>query len=252
MHTIRLGLGALLVAALGSGGACETASGSAAAATAPTTAQDKNAAKRAKMVETQLVRRGITDEGVLQAMRRVPRHEFVPDVMKPSAYADRPLPIGHDVTISQPYIVALMTQSAELTGDETVLEVGTGSGYQAAILSQLCRQVVTIERIAELAEPAKRVLEELGVENVTFVTGDGTLGCPEFAPYDAILVTAAAPMTPAPLYEQLRIGGRLIIPVGSEEMQELECVVKTEGEPEIHPLCGCRFVKLIGEHGWRN
>jgi protein-L-isoaspartate(D-aspartate) O-methyltransferase len=196
--------------------------------------------------------RGIRDPRVLDAIQHTRRDLFVPERMRQYAYEDDALPIGHAQTISQPYIVALMTQAAELTGNEIVLEVGTGSGYQAAILSQLCRQVVTIERIAELAEPARRVLEELGVENVTFVTGDGTLGCPEFAPYDAILVTAAAPMTPAPLYEQLKIGGRLIIPVGSEEMQELECVVKTEDEPEIHPLCGCRFVKLIGEHGWRN
>jgi protein-L-isoaspartate(D-aspartate) O-methyltransferase len=196
--------------------------------------------------------RGIRDPRVLDAIQTTRRDRFVPASVRRYAYHDDALPIGHAQTISQPYIVALMTQAAELTGDETVLEIGTGSGYQAAILSQLCKRVVTIERIAALAEPAKRALDELRIENVTFVTGDGTLGCPEFAPYDAILVTAAAPGTPLPLYEQLRPGGRLIIPVGNEEMQELECVVKTAAGPEIHPLCGCRFVKLIGEFGWRD
>jgi protein-L-isoaspartate(D-aspartate) O-methyltransferase len=195
--------------------------------------------------------RGIRDSRVLDAIQHTRRDLFVPAAVRRYAYEDDALPIGHAQTISQPYIVALMTQAAELTGDETVLEIGTGSGYQAAILSQLCRHVITIERIAELAEPAKRVLEELGVANVTFITGDGTLGCAEFAPYDAILVTAAAPDTPLPLYEQLRVGGRLVIPVGNEEMQQLECVVKTEAGPDIQPLCGCRFVRLIGEHGWR-
>lgn len=208
-------------------------------------------AKQQLALRRGLASRGIHDSRVLHAIQRTRRDLFVPRAMKQYAYEDDALPIGRGQTISQPYIVALMTQAAELTGDETVLEVGTGSGYQAAILSQLCRRVVTIERIAELAEPARRVLEELGVENVTFITGDGTLGCPKFAPYDAILVTAAAPDTPSPLYEQLRVGGRLIIPVGSEEMQELECVVKTDAGPDINPLCGCRFVKLIGEHGWR-
>jgi protein-L-isoaspartate(D-aspartate) O-methyltransferase len=195
--------------------------------------------------------RGIRDPRVLDAIQNTRRDRFVPSAVRRYAYYDDALPIGHGQTISQPYIVALMTQAAALAGEETVLEIGTGSGYQAAVLSRLCRRVVTIERIAELAEPAKQVLHELGVENVTFITGDGTLGCPEFAPYDAILVTAAAPDIPAPLYDQLCDGGRLVIPVGNEEMQELECVVKTPAGAEIHSLCGCRFVKLIGEHGWR-
>ena len=194
--------------------------------------------------------RGITDSRVLDAIRLTRRDRFIPKSLSRIAYADDALPIGHAQTISQPYIVALMTQAAGLTGEESVLEIGTGSGYQAAILSQLCRQVVTIERIAELAVPAKRILAELGYGNITFVTGDGTLGCPEFGPYDAILVTAAAPHLPQPLYDQLKPNGRLVIPIGNEEVQELECIVRTESGPAVKELCGCRFVKLIGEAGW--
>ena len=194
--------------------------------------------------------RGITDSRVLDAIRLTRRDRFIPKSLSRIAYADDALPIGHAQTISQPYIVALMTQAAGLTGEESVLEIGTGSGYQAAILSQLCRQVVTIERIAELAVPAKRILAELGYGNITFVTGDGTLGCPEFGPYDAILVTAAAPHLPQPLYDQLKPAGRLVIPIGNEVIQELECIVRTESGPAVKELCGCRFVKLIGEAGW--
>ncbi|MFQ5731549.1 MAG: protein-L-isoaspartate(D-aspartate) O-methyltransferase [Planctomycetaceae bacterium] len=198
----------------------------------------------------QLENRGITDVRVLDAIQNTRRDLFVPADMRQYAYADDALPIGHAQTISQPYVVALMTQEALLRGDETVLEVGTGSGYQAAVLSQLCRRVVTIERIAELAEPARRHLEEQGYANITFHVGDGTLGCPEHAPYDAILVTAAAPDIPQPLYEQLADGGRLIIPVGNEDFQELQRITRMEPGPRIDRLCGCRFVKLIGAAGW--
>jgi len=199
-----------------------------------------------------LENRGITDPRVLEAVQQTRRDRFVPANMQRYAYHDEALPIGGGQTISQPYIVALMTQAAELSGGETVLEVGTGSGYQAAILSRLCRRVVTIERLPELAEDAREVLEELGVTNVTFHFGDGTRGCPQEAPYDAILVTAAAPDIPQPLYDQLAPGGRLIIPVGSAELQQLERVVKAEPKPIVDVLCDCRFVKLIGEYGWPN
>jgi protein-L-isoaspartate(D-aspartate) O-methyltransferase len=205
-----------------------------------------------RRLRAELEQEGISDVRVLEVIQNTPRDRFVPAEHQQHAYANDALPIGHAQTISQPYIVALMTQAAKLTGNETVLEIGTGSGYQAAVLSQLCRQVVTIERIAELAEPARQRLAELGDDNITFYIGDGTLGCPEHAPYDAILVTAAAPDIPQPLYQQLRDGGRLIIPVGSEISQELQRITKTESGPKIEKLCDCRFVKLIGEAGWQS
>ena len=198
----------------------------------------------------QLRQRGISDERVLEAMEQVPRERFVPENLKAEAYADVALPIGQGQTISQPYVVGLMTQALRLKGDETVLEIGTGSGYQAAVLSKLCRQVVTVERLHELADPTKELLLELGVSNVTFFVGDGTLGCPDFAPYDGIIVTAAAPDIPAPLFQQLKEGGRLVIPVGSEESQTLMAIQKQEGRPVTETLCECRFVKLIGAAGW--
>ena len=154
----------------------------------------------------------------------------------------------HDV--KEHDIVAIMTQALALTGTQTVLEIGTGSGYQAAILSQLCAKVITMERIAELAHPAQQVLEELGVENIKFCIGDGTLGWPDQAPYDGIIVTAAAPRIPDPLYQQLKLGGRLVIPVGNEWTQRLEVVEKREPDPKIYSVCDCRFVKLIGKAGW--
>ncbi|MCA9069697.1 MAG: protein-L-isoaspartate(D-aspartate) O-methyltransferase [Planctomycetaceae bacterium] len=194
--------------------------------------------------------RGITDERVLAAISRVPRERFVPAELHDDAYADIALPIGEGQTISQPYIVALMTQSLMLTGEETVLEIGTGSGYQASVLSQLCRWVITVERLRKLAEPTQVLLQELNVSNVTFYIGDGTLGCPDLAPYDGILVTAAAPDIPAPLFEQLQEGGRLIIPVGTVEEQTLLRVTKKNNRPVSEALCECRFVKLIGEAGW--
>jgi protein-L-isoaspartate(D-aspartate) O-methyltransferase len=195
--------------------------------------------------------RGITDVRVLDAIEETRRDLFVPESLRHAAYDDSALPIGNGQTISQPYIVALMTQELHLEGDENVLEVGTGSGYQAAILSQLCRTVVTIERIEALSLSAQRVLSELGVRNVIFLIGDGTLGNAEHGPYDRIIVTASAPAVPEPLYEQLKPGGRLVAPIGDESMQELVLVEKTDSGPEVTPLCGCRFVKLIGEAGWR-
>jgi protein-L-isoaspartate(D-aspartate) O-methyltransferase len=195
--------------------------------------------------------RDITDVRVLDAIEQTQRDLFVPESLRHAAYDDAALPIGNGQTISQPYIVALMTQELRLAGNETVLEVGTGSGYQTAILARLCRTVVTIERIETLSESAKRVLTESGVGNVVFLVGDGTLGNSERGPYDRILVTASAPSVPQPLYEQLKPGGLLIAPVGDESMQEVILVERTVSGPKTTPLCGCRFVKLIGEAGWR-
>jgi len=176
---------------------------------------------RAEMVEHQLRRRGIRDERVLAAFLKVPRHKFVRPQDLWVAYDDYPLPIGYGQTISQPYIVALMTELLALKGDERVLEVGTGSGYQAAILAELAKEVITIERIPELARRAQRVLTDLGYRNVTVLVGDGSLGAPDFAPFDAIIVTAAAPHPPKALLEQLKDGGRLVIPIGDRTLQEL-------------------------------
>jgi len=195
--------------------------------------------------------RGITDATVLDVMEATERDRFVPAALRGAAYDDSALPIGNDQTISQPYIVALMTQELGLTGCEKVLEVGTGSGYQAAILARLCHSVVTIERIEVLSREARTVLAEMGFRNITFVIGDGTLGNPAQAPYDRIIVTASPPSVPAPLYEQLTPGGRLIAPIGDGESQALVLVEKTDSGPKMTPVCGCRFVKLIGEAGWR-
>ena len=198
----------------------------------------------------QLESREITEVRVLDVVERTRRDLFVPQELRERAYEDNALPIGAEQTISQPYIVALMTQELSLAGDERVLEIGTGSGYQTAILAQLCREVVTIERLDELALPAQRVLADLGLTNIEFRIGDGTLGCPERAPYDGIIVTAAAPEIPAPLYRQLASGGRMVIPVGDEHLQSLLVVTKREEQAEIREVCGCRFVKLIGDAGW--
>lgn len=204
----------------------------------------------AELVET-LRRRGIVDERVLDAIAGVDRSRFVPDEYQTHAWDDNALPIAGGQTISQPYIVALMSEALELRGDETVLEIGTGSGYQAAVLCRLCRRVVSIERLSELQEDAKRVLVEIGCDNIVFRTGDGTLGVSEEGPYDGILVTAGAPDVPPALYEQLQVGGRLVIPVGPLEQQELVVVQMTAAGPTKRSLCGCRFVKLIGEQGWQ-
>jgi protein-L-isoaspartate(D-aspartate) O-methyltransferase len=204
------------------------------------------------MVESQIQRRGVTDPRVLKAMRTVPRHRFVPRHLWDQAYHDYPLPIGEDQTISQPYIVAMMTEALELIGTEKVLEIGAGSGYQAAVLAELAKEVYTIERIASLAHSADQVLKNLGYQNVQVIVADGTLGWPPYAPYDAVMVTAGAPQVPQPLVEQLALGGRLVIPVGDRYSQNLTRIRRTpEGELRTEHLGGCRFVKLIGEHGWK-
>ena len=214
-----------------------------------------NAEKQRKdMVENQLKRRGIRDRKVLDAMEAVPREKFVPPDMADSAYHDGPLPIGEGQTISQPYIVALMTEEMELSRGDRVLEIGTGSGYAAAILAHICDEVFTIERNEDLAEKAEDLLKSLQYENVHILCDDGTLGWPENAPYDAIVVTAGAPDVPQPLVEQLAEGGRIVIPVGSSpRLQTLVRVRKTaEGEIQKEDLSGVRFVPLIGEAGWKD
>ncbi len=203
------------------------------------------------MVNEQLTGRGIDDVKVLEAFRSVPRHKFVPDGCVQEAYEDHPLPIGEGQTISQPYIVALMTQALELKGDEKVLEVGTGSGYQAAILAGLVKEVYTIEKEESLLRKAETVLEEEGCNNISFKCGDGTLGWKEKSPFDAIIVTAAAPHVPESLKEQLADGGRLVIPVGDLFSQMLTVIEKRGNDYLTNNLCGCMFVPLIGEEGWK-
>jgi protein-L-isoaspartate(D-aspartate) O-methyltransferase len=220
---------------------------------APQTASNKGefAAQRAEMLEKQLRRRGVSDPGVLAAMASVRREEFVPDEFRQRAYEDAPLPIGEGQTISQPYIVAAMTAALQLTGKERVLEIGTGSGYQAAVLSKMAKIVFTVESRSELASAAAARLERLGYSNVHVHCGDGTLGLPEFAPFDAILVAAAAPAVPGPLRAQLAEGGRLIMPVGDAENQELLYIERQGNSFLTRSLEGCRFVPLIGYHGWK-
>lgn len=204
------------------------------------------------MVETQLVPRGITDERVLAAMERVPRHLFIPPEYMETAYEDMALPLGGGQTISQPYMVAVMTELLALKGGEKekVLEVGTGSGYQTAVLAELGAEVYTVEYRPELAERAERKLEELGYGNIRCITADGSMGWPQGAPYQAVLVTAAAPEVPAPLVEQLDEGGRLVIPLGSRDSQRLVKASKSGGRlvREYHTYCV--FVPLLGEYGW--
>ncbi len=202
------------------------------------------------MVEQQLIARGVTDPRVLDVMSRIPRHEFVDPGMAAQAYEDRPLNIGMKQTISQPFIVGLMTQSLELKGTEKVLEIGTGSGYQTAILAELCRHVYSIERVSTLSNRARRTLYRLAYVNVTLRIGDGTLGWPEEAPFDAIIVTAGSPGLPQVYVDQLAEGGRLVIPRGSEEAQDLVRVRKKDGQISEEVLTACRFVKLYGRHGW--
>ncbi len=204
------------------------------------------------MVETQLIPRGIKDKRVINAMLTIPRHLFVPEeALWSQAYSDFPLPIGEKQTISQPYIVALMTEALELKGAERVLEIGTGSGYQTAILSMLAGKVYSIERISTLAARARKVLDSINCSNVVIKIGDGTLGWPEESPYDAILTTAAAPEIPKCYIDQLKIGGRLIIPVGDVYSQVLVKVIKTKDGIIKQDMGGCRFVKLIGRYGWK-
>lgn len=206
---------------------------------------------RKKMLEDQLVARGIRSRNVLEAMARVPRHEFVDPGMASQAYLDHPLNIGCKQTISQPYIVGLMTESLELSGTQKVLEIGTGSGYQTAILAELARQVFSIERVTTLSNRARMTLYRLGYSNVSLRIGDGTAGWPEEAPFDAILVTAGAPGIPQAYVDQLAEGGRLVIPRGGEDVQELVRVRKKDGRIVEEKLGACRFVKLYGEHGWK-
>jgi protein-L-isoaspartate(D-aspartate) O-methyltransferase len=203
------------------------------------------------MVQEQLVPRGITDERVLEAMRTVPRHLFVDDALQSRAYGDFPLPIAAGQTISQPYIVASMTQALHLSGEEKVLEIGTGSGYQAAVLSRLCAQVYTVERINSLLAGARKVFDTLNYFNIVSKLDDGTLGWPEYGPYDAIMVTAGGPAIPEPLVEQLVEGGRMIIPVGDQYLQTLELVEKTVDGVKVMELERVRFVDLVGKHGWQ-
>lgn len=209
-------------------------------------------AERQRMVEEQFLSRDITDKRVLDAMRKVPRQIFVPEEHRHLAYSDCPLPIGQNQTISQPYIVALMTQMLALKGQESVLEIGTGSGYQAAVLSLVAREVYTVERHENLAKRALKSINELDIKNITLQVGDGTRGWAEHAPYDAILATAAAPQVPQPLLDQLADGGRLVIPVGGRIGQYLERWLR-EGEKLLHEqTAAVAFVPLLGEHAWRD
>jgi protein-L-isoaspartate(D-aspartate) O-methyltransferase len=208
-------------------------------------------AERRAMVEAQIRRRGVRDERVLDAMLAVPRHEFVRAEQLTAAYADCPLPIGPHETISQPYIVAAMTVAARVSPGDKVLEIGTGSGYQSAVLAQLGAEVTTIERSSVLAASARARLERLGYAHVTVIEGDGTEGHPAGAPYQAILVTAAAPLVPPPLIDQLGDGGRLVIPVGDQYSQDLELIYKVGNETSTQYLDPCTFVPLIGKHGWQ-
>jgi protein-L-isoaspartate(D-aspartate) O-methyltransferase len=206
--------------------------------------------KRYRMVEHQIRRRGVRDERVLAAMERIPRHRFVPEKLEDYAYDDSPLSIGDGQTISQPYMVALMTETVMPAMGDRVLEVGTGSGYQTAILAELVREVYSIERIPALAERAEQLLRELGIENVSIRIGDGSEGLSEEAPFDGILVTAGAPEMPDPLVEQLAVGGRLVIPIGGSHHQTLYKVSKGEKGIRKTAGTGCVFVPLIGRHGW--
>lgn len=205
---------------------------------------------RERMIEEQLIARGINNQDVLDAMRLVPRHLFVEDAMQAQAYGDFPLPIGNGQTISQPYIVALMTLTLQLTGSSKVLEIGTGSGYHAAILSRLCHKVFTVERIDGLVGRARKVFDRLHYHNIVSRIDDGTVGWPAEAPFDAILVTAGGPRIPEPLLAQLADPGRLVMPVGGQDVQDLQVVEKRDGGMTIQTIEQVRFVDLIGAYGW--
>ncbi len=206
--------------------------------------------ERERMVDEQIARRGITDARVLQAMRRVPRHRFVEEPLRDRAYGDHPLPIGEQQTISQPYIVALMTSLLALSGTEKVLEVGTGSGYQTAVLAELARRVCSIERLGPLAARARARLEGLGYTNVWVRVGNGALGWSDEAPFDRILVAAGGPGVPPPLFEQLAEGGRMVLPLGNAEGQILTLVERVSGEMRTRPCGDCTFVPLVGKYAW--
>ena len=207
---------------------------------------------RNEMVTKQIIARGISDPRVLSAMRKVPRHLFVSEAMMDQAYGDYPLPIGEQQTISQPYIVAEMTQALQLTPEDRVLEIGTGSGYQASILSQIAFRVYTIERIYSLYVRTRKLFDELRYHNIVTRYSDGTTGWKEESPFDAIIVTAGAPEIPTALVNQLAVGGRMVIPVGDRHSQDLIKLVRDQQGIHQANLGGCRFVKLIGEHGWRD
>jgi len=207
--------------------------------------------ERNRMVDDQIITRGVRDERVLAALRKVPRHEFLPEAIRGMAYVDNALPIGEGQTISQPYMVGLMTELLALKGHERVLEIGTGSGYQAAVLAELCEKVYTVERIKTLADRARQTLDRLGYRSVAIKVYDGTYGWKDMAPYDAILVTAGSPDIPEPLVEQLKDGGTMVIPVGSRYGQDLIRMVKTAEGMVKERSIPCVFVPLIGNHGWK-
>jgi protein-L-isoaspartate(D-aspartate) O-methyltransferase len=210
-----------------------------------TSQRDHFQAERERMVRRQLAERGIREVRVLDAMSKVPRHEFIPETLRQEAYEDHPLPIGEGQTISQPYIVAAMLEHLALQASDRVLEVGTGSGYVTALLSLLCAEVYSVERHAQLAALAESTLHRLGYRGMKIRVGDGSQGWPEYAPFDAILVSAATPEMPPALFAQLREGGRLVAPVGPPSSQELQLIGKIGGEPEVRVLEGCRFVPLV-------
>jgi protein-L-isoaspartate(D-aspartate) O-methyltransferase len=209
--------------------------------------------KRQYMVETQIVARGIKDKKVIDAMRKIPRHLFLDEALWPQAYEDHAMPIGEKQTISQPYIVALMTEALQVTDKKKILEIGTGSGYQTAILAEIADQVFSIERIPSIAKRARKMFDKLHYRNVVVTIGDGTSGWKEHSPYDGIIVTAASPKIPKPLLEQLALGGRLVIPIGEESVQDLMVYTKDDEKNNYteENYGGCRFVKLVGEYGWR-
>jgi protein-L-isoaspartate(D-aspartate) O-methyltransferase len=211
---------------------------------------NSSAARRRAMIDTQIRKRGVSSPRVLEAIAAVPRHEFVPAQFRTDAYADKPLPIGEGQTISQPYMVAAMTEALELTGSECVLEIGTGSGYQSAVLSLLAREVITVENRTALALAAQERLTSLGYLNVHVHNGDGSAGFPDAAPYDAILVTAGAPEIPSVFAGQLREGGRLVIPVGDQQNQHLVQAKLENGKLRSRAMFSCRFVPLLGRYGW--
>ena len=210
------------------------------------------ARERERMVAEQLIARGVTDPRVVEAMRKVPRHLFVDEALGDQAYGDHPLPIGDGQTISQPFIVGKMTELLQLSGGEKVLEIGTGSGYQAAVLGELAARVCTIERIPRLAHRAREVLEQLGYANVWVRVANGTIGWPDEAPFDRILVAAGAPTVPPPLFAELAEGGRMVMPVGEVAGQVLKLIEKRGGEMHTSEHSGCVFVKLVGKYAWEN
>jgi protein-L-isoaspartate(D-aspartate) O-methyltransferase len=219
---------------------------------APAVPPSRIVRERRRMVEEHLVARGVADPRVLDAMRRVPRHLFVDEALRERAYGDHPLPIGEGQTISQPFIVGRMTELLRLTGTEKVLEIGTGCGYQAAVLAELAARVCTVERLPRLAARARQTLETLGYSNGWVRTANGTFGWPDEAPFDRILVAAGGPAVPPPLFEQLGEGGRMVMPVGSADSQKLSVIEKVRGTMRVTEDSGCVFVKLIGKYAWQS